>query len=51
MPDLPIEKQKQLLTLNKTYFNIPYDINRQIRNKQIGSNIAIEYSNLIKSKK
>ena len=51
MPDLTVDLQQELLTLNKTYFNIPYDINRRIINKQIGSNIAIEYSNLIKSKK
>ena len=47
MPDLknlPIKKQEELLTLNKTFFDIPYDKNRQIRNKQFGSNIDIEYS-------
>ena len=54
MPDLknlPIKEQEALLTLNKTFFDIQYDINRRIRNQQIGSNIAIEYSNVINSDK
>ena len=54
MPDLrnlPIKEQDALLTLNKFCFDIPYGIKRQIRNKQIGSNIAIKYSKLIISDK
>ena len=51
MRDLPVDLQEKLLALNKTFFDIPYDKNRQIRNQQIGSNIAIEYSNVIISVK
>ena len=51
MRDLPLDLQEELLTLNKTFFDIPYDKNRQIRNKKIGSNIAIEYSKVINSVK
>ena len=48
---MPVDLQEELLTLNKVLFDIPYDKNRQIRNQQIGSNIAIEYSNVINSDK
>ena len=51
MRDLPVDLQEELLTLNNFFFDIPYDMNRQIRNQQIGSNIAIEYSNVIISVK
>ena len=47
MPDLPVDLQKELLTLNQTFFHMVYDKNRQIRNQQIGSNIALEYSKVI----
>ena len=51
MKDLPLDSKEKSSKLNKTFFDIPYDKNRQIRNQQIGSNISIEYSKVINSDK